>query len=140
MHLHGILPLRSAERLKTVNPLIAGSSAVRLKAENPLYAGEDNVVRPRSAVYREERFKRLREFLNSCSYNSQLASWNLQLSVLENGEPITDNRSCDSQLASWNLQLMRFSEDGGSLMVDRCPSRTQAERSMNFLMKEHATA
>ncbi|PVD16393.1 hypothetical protein V512_005530 [Mesotoga sp. Brook.08.105.5.1] len=107
MHLHGILPLRSAERLKTVNPLIAGSSAVRLKAENPLYAGEDNVVRPRSAVYREERFKRLREFLNSCSYNSQLASWNLQLSVLENGEPITDNHFL-IQPASWNLQLFAF--------------------------------
>jgi hypothetical protein len=63
-----------------------------LKNKDPLNADEDNVVRQRSTVYREERFKRLREFLGSCSYNSQLASWNLQLSVLENGEPKTDNR------------------------------------------------
>jgi hypothetical protein len=54
MKLIGISNVRAAVRLKTVNPLIAGSSTVRLKAENPLYAGEDNVVRQRSTVHRKE--------------------------------------------------------------------------------------
>ena len=34
---------------------MAGSSAVRLKAENPLIAAQNNVVRQRSAVHREEQ-------------------------------------------------------------------------------------
>jgi hypothetical protein len=47
-------------------------AAVRLKAENPLVADEDNVVRQRSAVHREEHFKRLIEFIGLCSNNLQL--------------------------------------------------------------------
>ena len=73
MHLHGISNVRAALRLKTVDPLIAGSSAVRLKAENPLYAGEDNVVRQRLAVHREEHFKRLIEFIGFCSTTRYLS-------------------------------------------------------------------
>jgi len=50
-----------------------------LKNGEPLSAVQNNVVRQRSAVHREDRFKRLIEFIGSCSYNSKLASWNLQL-------------------------------------------------------------
>ncbi len=44
-----------------------------LKAVNPLYAAQNNVVRQRSAVHREEHFKRLIEFIGFCSTTRYLS-------------------------------------------------------------------
>jgi len=48
-------------------------AAVRLKTVNPLNADEDNVVRQRFAVHREEHFKRLIEFIDFCSTTRYLS-------------------------------------------------------------------
>ncbi|PNE18078.1 hypothetical protein V511_14040 [Mesotoga sp. Brook.08.YT.4.2.5.1] len=44
-----------------------------LKNKDSLSAVQNNVVRQRSTVHREDRFKRLREFLGSCSTTRNLS-------------------------------------------------------------------
>ena len=55
-----------------------------LKKKAPLSAAQNNVVRQRSTVHREERFKRLIEFLGFCSTTRNLSL--VTVSKIENDD------------------------------------------------------